>query len=131
MENKDKNLPPILSKATKISILIFAIVISTVSIFDLYLGYRQQIRQQTMCNEIAILNAQIPPADINSYLIRKISFENVCMKKNGMGSYFWTLASIVFLGYAINLLRGKNNIDAKNKSLPLTGAMSLTGKSEK
>jgi len=59
-----------------------------------------------MATQIAIMNLQTiqsPQPDIDSYILRKEAFENVCLERIGLGSYFWALASFWFLGYAITL----------------------------
>ena len=111
-KTKSENGKPILLKKDKVYLLIFAIFLSAVFTFNLYfnlnLEFRRQINRQIMCNQINIMNSQIPPSDIESYLIRKISFEKACTEsteRTGWGSYFWVFASFSLLGYAINLFR--------------------------
>lgn len=96
---ENKNEKPILSKTHKILILIIAIVFSVFSVFNIY----SEIRRQIMCSQIAVFNAQVPPSDIDSYILRKEAFENVCLERTGIGSYFWAIVSFWFLGYAITL----------------------------
>ncbi len=96
---ENKNDKPVLSKANKILILTLAIFFLAFSIFNVY----SEIRKQFMCSQMALFNAQVPPSDIDSYILRKEAFENVCLERTGLGSYFWAFASFWFLGYAITL----------------------------
>lgn len=64
-----------------------------------------------MCSQMILFNAQIPPSDINSYILREEAFENVCLERTGLGSYFWALVSFGFLGYAINLFRNSKQLN--------------------
>lgn len=103
---KIENEKPLFSKTNKIFILVLAIIFSALSVFNVYL----EIRRQFMCNQmgrsIAIMNLQTvssPQPDIDSYILRKETFENACLERTGFGSYLWAFASFWFLGYAITL----------------------------
>ncbi len=96
---ENKNDKPALSKTNKIIILILAIFLFVFSIFNVYL----EIRRQWMCSQMALFNAQIPPSDIDSYILRKEAFENACLERTGFGIYLWAFASFWFLGWAITL----------------------------
>ena len=56
-----------------------------------------------MCGQMALFNAQVLPSDVNSYILRKEAFENACLERTGLGSYFWAFISFGFLGWAISL----------------------------
>ncbi|MEX2054023.1 MAG: hypothetical protein WD883_00545 [Candidatus Colwellbacteria bacterium] len=88
--NNDK---PILSKAGIILILIIAAVPLCVSIFNVY----SDIHRQLICNEMATFNAQVAPADMYSYILRKEAFENICLERSPFGSYISLLVSLWFL----------------------------------
>ena len=98
-KTENKKDKPVLSKTNKVIILVLAITFFVFSIFNVYL----EIRRQFMCSQMTLLNAQVPPSDIDSYILRKEAFENVCLERTGLGSYFWAFASFWFLGYAITL----------------------------
>ena len=103
-ENKDSK--PVLSKANKVFILTLAIIFFAFSIFNVYLEIRRQFMCNRMATQIGIMNLQTvqnPSLDINDYILRKEAFENVCLERTGIGSYFWVFASFWFLGYAITL----------------------------
>ena len=111
---ENKNDKPILSKTNKVIILVLAITFFAFSIFNVYL----EIRRQFMCSQMTLLNAKIPPSDIDSYILRKEAFENVCLERTGIGSYFGAFASFWFLGYAITLF-GKypEKVQAKDNGI--------------
>ena len=103
---ENKNEEPVLSNASKVFILVLAIVFSVVSVFNVYLEIRRLFMCNQMATQIAIMNLQTiqgPQPDIDSYILRKEAFENACLERTGLGSYFWAFISFGFLGWAISL----------------------------
>ena len=116
-KTENKNDKPVLSKTNKVIILVLAITFFIFSIFNVYLEIRRQLMCSQMATQIAIMNLQTiqsPQPDIDSYILRKEAFENVCLERIGLGSYFWALASFWFLGYALTLSGNSKQEDITN-----------------
>jgi len=107
-KTENKNDKPVLSKTNKVIILVLAITFFIFSIFNVYLEIRRQLMCSQMATQIAKMNLQTiqsTQSDIDNYILRKEAFENACLERTGLGSYFLAFVSFVFLGYALNLFR--------------------------
>jgi len=106
---KERSIPKI-SLATKIFLLIIAIIFSANSIFGLYSQLYSQYKRSLLCSQMVQSTIKNPTyyANIDNYISYKIIFENLCMEtgmETGINDIFWLIASFIFLGYSISLFR--------------------------
>lgn len=97
---ENKNGKPVLSKAKLVFIFIIAVIPLALSMFNIYLEIRRQFicnRMATKISTMSLQTVQNPTFDINDYILQKEVFENTCLERTGLRSYFWAFVSFWFL----------------------------------